>query len=103
MMTRVYLFIYSDDVGSRAEVREFVDGCPDIKHWRHDLPNTFYLQSELSANELYDVVQKFNAERGRFLICEVGKNKQGWLPGRTWRLLNKWNSHSMEDALQAED
>ena len=105
-MPRVYLFIYADDVGSRAEVRDFLDGCDDITHWRHDLPNTFYLQSDLPADELYDVVQGFNAKRGRFLICEVGENKQGWLPRRTWRLLNKWRSRkadSAEEMLQAED
>lgn len=87
-MHRAYLLIYSDQMGSRADVRDFVDGCPDIEHWRYDLPNTFYVVSDLSVEELYERVQGFNAKRGRFLICEVGKNKQGWLPPRTWRLLN---------------
>ena len=87
-MARTYLFIYSDDMGSREAVRDFVDGCSDILHWRHDLPNTFYLVSDLSAHDLAQTVHAFNQGRGRFLICEVGTNKQGWLPQRTWRLLN---------------
>ena len=70
-------------------MKDFVDDCPDIRYWRYDLPNTFYLVSDLSAEKLAAAVQKFNAERGRFLICEVGRNKEGWLPERTWHLLNR--------------
>ena len=88
-MRHAYLFIYSDLMGTRKEVRDFLDNCPDVIHWRHDLPNTFYLVSMLSADELYDTIQSFNQRRGGFLVCEVGENTQGWLPKKTWRLLNK--------------
>ena len=64
------------------------------------MPNTFYLVSHLSAQELYELVQEFNAERGRFLICEVGGNKQGWLPGRAWKLLN--NKLALEEPPKAK-
>ncbi len=88
-MKRVYLLIYDNEVGTRKEVRKFLDERPEILHWRFDLPNTFYLISELSAGALYSVFQDFNQEHGSFLISEVGSNTQGWLPKRTWALLNE--------------
>ncbi|MDE0272167.1 MAG: hypothetical protein OXP11_13260 [Gammaproteobacteria bacterium] len=96
-MRRAYLFIYSPDVGTRDEVKDFIDACPEIVHWRYDLPNAFYLISDASAVELYTTIQRFNAKRGRFLICEAGENKQGWLPKKTWTLLNT-NSYQKSQA-----
>ena len=93
-MKRAYLLVYDDEVGTRKEVRKLLDGQPGILHWRCDLPNTFYLISELSAQDLYDVFQSFNEKRGSFIVSEVGSNTQGWLPRRTWRLLNEKMSES---------
>lgn len=88
-MKRAYLLIYDHEVGTREEVREFLDEQPEILHWRYDLPNTFYLISDLSAEDLYEIFQNFNREHGRFLVSEVGSNSQGWLPRKTWTLLNE--------------
>lgn len=88
-MKRAYLLIYDDEVGTRKEVRKFLDERPEVLHWRFDLPNTFYLVSELSAEALYGIFQNFNQEKGGFLISEVGSNTQGWLPKRSWALLNE--------------
>lgn len=88
-MKQAYLLIYDDEVGTRKEVRKFLDEQSGILHWRYDLPNTFYLISDLSAQELYDIFQSFNEKHGSFIISEVESNTQGWLPRRTWRLLNE--------------
>lgn len=72
-----------------------------IRYWRYDLPNTFYLVSDLSATKLSELVQEFNAGKGRFLICEVGLNKQGWLPRRTWQLLNRKSLQKTPERRQA--
>ena len=87
-MKRTYLLIYSDKLGTREEIREFLDKRSEILNWRYDLPHTFYLVSDLSAEELYEVIQSHNQERGFFLIGEVGQNTQGWLPAESWVLLN---------------
>ena len=87
-MSRAYLLIYSDKLGTREEIRDFLDEQSEILHWRYDLPFTFYLISELSAEGLYEIVQGFNRKRARFLISEVGENTQGWMPEKTWELLN---------------
>ena len=88
-MTRAYLLIYDHEVGSRKEVREFLDEQPEILDWRHDLPNTFYLISDRSAGGLYEIFQNFNRKNGGFLISEVGSNRQGWLPKKTWKFLDE--------------
>ena len=87
-MKRTYLLIYSDKLGTREEIRAFLDKRSEILNWRYDLPHTFYLVSDLSAEELYEVIQSHNQERGFFLIGEVGQNTQGWLPAESWVLLN---------------
>jgi hypothetical protein len=87
-MKRTYLLIYSDRLGTREDIKEFLDERSEILNWRYDLPQTFYLVSNLSAEELYEIVQSYNQERGLFLISEVGDNTQGWLPKKTWMLLN---------------
>ena len=83
-MKRTYLLIYSDKLGTREEIRAFLDKRSEILNWRYDLPHTFYLVSDLSAEELYEVIQSHNQERGFFLIGEVGQNTQGWLPAESW-------------------
>ena len=88
-MTWAYLLIYDHDVGTRKEVREFLDEQSEILDWRHDLPNTFYLISDLSAEDLCKIFQNFNRKNGGFLISEVGSNRQGWLPRKTWKFLNE--------------
>lgn len=88
-MRRSYLFVYSDDVGPRDDVRDFLDSVPEILNWRYDLPNSFYLVSEKSANELAQKVREFTKDSGRFIILEITKNKQGWLPKSTWTMINR--------------
>lgn len=87
-MKRSYLLIYSDRLGTREEIKEFLDRRSEILNWRYDLPHAFYLVSNLSAEELYEIIQSYNQERGLFLISEVGENTQGWLPAKSWMLLN---------------
>ena len=88
MTRQAYLLVYNDEVGTREQVRDFIDGVPEILNWRYDIPHTFYLVSECSAEELADLLLGFAGKQGRFLIAEVTGNKQGWLPRRTWELLN---------------
>ena len=84
---RAYLFIYNDDVGTREQIREFLDELPEVLNWRYDIPHAFYVVSRCGAQELAERIREFS--EGRFLIAEVTKNKQGLLPRRTWNLLNK--------------
>lgn len=84
---RAYLFIYNDDVGTREEIRDYFNELPEVLNWRYDIPHAFYIVSRCSAREIAEKIREFTHD-GRFLVVEVTKNKQGWLPRRTWRFLN---------------
>ena len=88
-MKQAYIFVYGDQMGTRDEVKQFLNDTADITHWRYDLPNAFYLVSELSAQQLYERIQEFNDKKARFIVSEVGQNKEGWLTRKSWTLLNQ--------------
>ena len=85
---RAYLFIYSG-VGTREEIRDYIDDLPEILNWRYDVPHTFYLISESNADEIAERILQFTDGDGRFLITEIADNSQGWLSRGAWRFLNE--------------
>ena len=88
-MIRVYLFVYSDKTGDRESMKNMLNSIPEVLNWRYDMPNSFYLQTEKSAQELTDLfVEKLNKNEKRFLISEITDNRQGYLPGDTWKFIN---------------
>ena len=89
MTRRAYLFIYTGEVGTREEIRDYIDNLPEILSWRYDVPHAFYLISESSADEITERMLRFSKGDGRFLIAEVTENSQGWLPRGAWRFLNE--------------
>jgi hypothetical protein len=95
-MPKAYIFIYSQRFGDREFVKGVVNRIPEITNWRYDLPNTFYLVSELSADELAKRVTEVAGKKARHLITELSENSQGLLPRKTWHLLNE-KEHLRED------
>ncbi|MFD1630069.1 hypothetical protein [Pseudopedobacter beijingensis] len=89
-MRKAYLFVYSNDLGTRENVKNAVDSIEDILLWRYDLPNTFYIISESSANEISKQIREKLGDK-RFIITEISTNKQGWLPRKSWDLINNKN------------
>ena len=87
-MRRAYLFVYADDLGTRDEIKDFINARPEVLYWRYDLPNTFYLISDQAAQVLSDTIHTFNKREASYIVCEAGENKQGWLVPDTWHLLN---------------
>jgi hypothetical protein len=88
-MKRAYLFLYNSEVGTREKLRELIDQMPEVSNWLYELPYCFYLVSELSAHDLAYRLRAVTGGKGRFLVTEVGTNKQGWLPPASWRFLNE--------------
>ena len=86
-----YLLIYNDALGTRDKIRKFLNEHEDqILNWRFDLPNTFYVVSTASADELYDTLKALRKEEGaRFLVTEVARNRQGWLPRKAWKFMRE--------------
>ncbi|WP_196435166.1 hypothetical protein [Methylomonas sp. LL1] len=89
-MKNSYIFIYNRSLGTKEEVRDFVNSCESIITWRSELSNTFFIVSELSAYKIYDLVAEYFGEgKGEFLICKYDENNsQGLLNERSWHLLN---------------
>lgn len=91
-MKRAYLLLYSNAIGDRAKVKQWVDSSPLVITWRYDLPNCFYVISEATAQELSDAFREFTGPTGRFLFIEASDNRQGFLPPETWHLL-RYKAH----------
>ena len=87
MSRRAYLFVYAADLGEREDVRDHLDGLPEVLHWRCDLPNAFYLVSDVSAEELANKIRLLG--NGRFIVAEIPENCQGWLTRRSWEVITK--------------
>lgn len=87
-MRRSYIFVFEDKFGTQEAIKDYIDLIPEILNWRYELPNSFFLVSELSAQELYEKIKPFNAV-GKFLISETTGNKQGWLVKDSWNIMNK--------------
>jgi hypothetical protein len=88
-MKKVYILFYSKSLGTREEVRDYLDSLSEVLHWRYDIANVFYLISEENADTLAKLIHQFSP-KGRFLITEFSKkNNQGWLFKETWEFLNE--------------
>lgn len=87
-MRKSYIFIYSDSMGTREQVKSYLNQITIILDWRYELPNTFYLISEHSANEIVAEIRRITGN-SLFLVTEYShQNSQGWLSNETWYLLN---------------
>ena len=87
-MRKAYLFVYSDLVGTREQVRDILDTMPEVITWRYDLPNCFYIISEAAAETISEQFRAKRGDVGRWIFSEVTDNKQGFLLKETWFLLN---------------
>lgn len=87
-MSKAYLLAYSDDVGSREVVKGYLNSMSEVTHWRYDMPHTFYVISEASAQALSDRFRELGGSKGRFVFVEFTDNHQGWLTKASWHLIN---------------
>ncbi len=85
-MRQAYIFCYSSDVGTRDTVTDVIDKLPSVLNWRYELPNTFLLVSEKSADDLAKEIRR-HLGKGRFIVVELGPNRQGWLLPSAWKLI----------------
>jgi hypothetical protein len=88
-MNRPYLLVYSDTLGSRQEVKNYLNSMNEILTWRYDLPNSFYLVSDSNARVLAKRLRELAGDKGRFIITEISANDRGgWLTADSWYLIN---------------
>ena len=84
-----YLFTYSPSMGDKEAVKSMLNSISEITDWRYDLPNCFFLETNLSAKDLSRIIRNKHAD-GRYFITEISHdNRQGMLPRSTWDFLRK--------------
>lgn len=90
-MRRAYIFVYSEHLGAREEMKKILDSIPQIVNWRFELPNSFYLISESTAQQLCDLIADKCGEKAKrgFLVAEINANRQGFLDKESWTLLTE--------------
>lgn len=86
-MSKAYLFLYDDVVGSREQLKAVLSAMPQVTTWRFDLPHCFYVISPYSAGDLYNAFIQMNGKKGRFMFIEASTNSQGLMLPDTWYLL----------------
>ena len=95
-MRKIYLLVYSDSLGSREAIKKCLSSLESVVTWRYDMPNSFYIISEESANVISHQIREYlGFNKGRFLVTEIPENRQGWLPKPTWYFI-KNKLHSKE-------
>lgn len=82
-----YFFIYSAEVGSRNSIVNMLNDIDEIKDWRSEFENCFYLKSHVSPLELTKKIRALTARDGRFIIVEVNTNIDGYIHKDSWSFL----------------
>lgn len=88
MSRRAYILVFSEQFGTEADVRAYIDSLSEVINWRRNLPNCFFLISEDSAGELYELLRK-RFPTGNVIVSEIAGNEQGWLDKLTWKMINE--------------
>lgn len=86
---KTYLFIYSDAMCNRDALKTAISEIPEIIRWRYDIPNSFYIYSKASADELTEKMANKFPGRKCFLFVEISENRQGYLSKETWNFINQ--------------
>ena len=88
-MRRVYLLVYSNVIGDRDVIKGILNSIEGVLDWRCDMPNSFYVISEMNACTLVDrIYARIQSESCRFFVTEISANHEGYLPKDTWNFIN---------------
>lgn len=87
-MKKVYLLVFSSTLGTMEEIKACMNSIKEIRTWRTDIPNAFYIISDSDAKKLASLIRDCRGGKGRFIITEIPVNKGGWLTPESWYLIN---------------
>lgn len=84
----VYLITYD----LRVPGRDYISLYNTIKEygdWQHPVESTWFISSNLQADDIYNHLFQFIDKNDRLLVIQVNQtNKQGWLAKSFWDWLN---------------
>ncbi len=87
-MKKSYIFFFNNVVGTRDQVKEYLNRMSTVITWRYDMTNTFYLISENTADEIAKEFEQLRGPNGFYIVTEYNGNAQGRLTDESWYLLN---------------
>ena len=98
-----YLIVFDDKIGTREEVQAVLDSMDDVGFWHSCLPNCIFFSCSLAAKGISkEIVKKFGdpkIRKYRFLVAEVHNDRQGYLPGKVWKLFKDPESYNNGESL----
>lgn len=83
-----YLLVYGNNLGTREQLVAVLNAMKEVRHWRYDMPNSFYIFSDSPAKELIDKIRRLRGNKGRCILVRMDVYS-GWLPDKTWSLLKR--------------
>lgn len=82
-----YILVFSDSVGSREDVKDFINSRDEIITWYLCMSNAIFIRSKLAATSLQKVFREFTNDKGRFIILDCDTDRNGWLPTKAWQFM----------------
>ena len=82
-----YVLVFSDSVGTREEVRNFIKSRQEVVTWYLCMSNAIFFRSYKTATELQGMFREFTRDKGRFVILDCDTDRNGWLPRSAWGFL----------------
>ena len=82
-----YILVFSDEVGEREDVKNFIDSRSEIITWYLCMSNAIFIRSQLAANGLQQIFREFTKDNGRFIVLDCDTDRNGWLPEKAWQFM----------------
>jgi len=79
-----YILVFSDSVGSKDDVKNFVNSRSEILTWYLCMSNAIFVRSKYTADDLQKIFREFTKDKGRFMILDCDTDRNGWLPRKAW-------------------
>lgn len=84
----VYLITYDLRVPGR-DYTSLYNTIKEYGDWQHPVESTWFISSNLPADDIYNHLFQFIDKNDRLLVIQVNQtNKQGWLAKSFWDWLN---------------
>jgi len=81
---KCYLLVHSSKVASQEQMKTVLNSISEVRTWRTDIANCFYVVSETDAKTLGNLIREKAGQSGRFIISEIPENRYGWLTKKSW-------------------
>jgi hypothetical protein len=78
-------------------MKTVLNSISEVRTWRTDIPNCFYVVSEADAKALGNIIREKTGKSGRFIISEIQENRYGWLTNESWYFIKNKRAKPTEE------